>query len=261
MCARLPRLPITRRSAPESVISSDRDPSSEPEAADGIVAELIKKRIDARGWVEQRVALPPAGVPVVVERPQTRRTDVAQTRYRQARPLGHVVLAPRRPSFNDRHRRRVLLALDANLIASGRCDALGAQFCVSAQHLPSGAPQIRDRRSRRKRFGRGVSPPRGRRSAGVDEACLLQAPTGDRHGLIGAQSRCEPAPSQLACHTTDVSGSTASNCNTTGRNGTLMIGTVCGGRGDGKPPPMQRAGGFFFQPGRGDHGLLVTLAS
>ncbi len=90
--------------------------------------ELVKERIDSFRRAEQRVALPPAGVPVVVQRPQTRRADVAQPRDRQAHPLGPVVLVPRRPPLNDDYRPRILLAFDANLTAGLGWDALGAQF-------------------------------------------------------------------------------------------------------------------------------------
>ena len=72
-----------------------------PEQADRVIGQLAKQVVEAPSRAEQRVALPPAGVAVVVQGPESFGGDVAKPRDRQPRPFGGEVIAPRRAKLDD----------------------------------------------------------------------------------------------------------------------------------------------------------------
>ena len=92
--------------------------ASMPEQADRVIGQLAKQVVEAPSRAEQRVALPPAGVAVVVQGPESFGGDVAKPRDRQPRPFGAEVIAPRRAKLDDVDRLTFLLELDAHLVSS-----------------------------------------------------------------------------------------------------------------------------------------------
>ena len=98
-----------------------------PEHADGIFRDFTPEVGEPARWPEQWIAFPPARVTVVVEGPQTLRRYGSQPRDRQPRPLGAVVLAPRRAALDGIHRLAFLLELDSDVLACLRRNASVAE--------------------------------------------------------------------------------------------------------------------------------------
>ena len=111
----------------------------------GSSATSLRRSASAARWPEQWIAFPPGRVTVVVEGPQTLRRYVSQPRDRQPRPLGAVVLAPRRAALDDIYRLAFLLELDSDVLACLRRNASVAERLDSG-HIGRWKHQ-RDRRA------------------------------------------------------------------------------------------------------------------
>ncbi len=144
-----------------------RGRESVPEDADRIFGQLAEQLAKPTTGSEQRIALPPSRVPVVVKRPKPLGGDVAQPGNRQPRPLRPGVLTPRRSALDDRHRLAFLLKLDADLAPGARRHSSLAQLAnprhiavVQHERHPRPAtrrPQPRLRPSPRRSSPRGRS--------------------------------------------------------------------------------------------------------